>query len=337
MKKVLSLLLACAMIFSLSTAIVANAAGEGYSVVAAKVTTKKVGPKTSLSFDTTATDYVAYTHYTDSTWENTEEAVAMALQISTNTAANGGYIIIDYDEDKVVPAAIVYADGSVYGQTYSAIVPSEGVFTETGWVQSAGTATITENAATAAVKATDVAEGHLLVTWTGAMSAGEAIANVTFFCKSGVTAENFDNKTFAITSSQSFLDSHNRFNGAASIDTNDGVFKMIDGTCSTSITYPNSDKGDDPVVTESCVVAEGVATVTAVYNEDVAGTAIIAVYDADGRMIAHKVGDAVSGKNFTIATDAFEGTAKTVKVFVWDNVGSKNTAKVSAKSFPVAQ
>lgn len=239
MKKVLSLLLACAMIFSL--ALVGSAAGEGYTLTAAQVGTKKVGPSTKLNFDTTATTYNKYTHYTDASWNNSEEATAIALQISTATAASGGYIAIDYDETKVVPAAITYADGFVYGQTYSAL-KAGGVFGEFAWVQSAGTATITES-----TEATAIYNGNLVVTWTGAMSANQAIANVTFFLKSGVTINNFDSDTFKISADNTFLTKYKLRNGGASLDYKGTTYKSNDGTLSTSLTYPNSEPagGDD--------------------------------------------------------------------------------------------
>lgn len=237
MKKVLSLILACAMIFSL--ALVGSAAGEGYTLTAAQVGTKKVGPSTKLNFDTSATTYNKYTHYIDATWENTEEATAIALQISTATAASGGYIAIDYDETKVIPAAITYADGSVYGQTYSALKAGE-VFSEYAWVQSAGTATITETA-----KGTAVANGNLVVTWTGSMSAGQAIANVTFFLKSGVSVDDFDSTTFVISNDSEFLTNYDLLNGGASLDYQGTTYKSNDGSLSTSLTYPNSTSGGD--------------------------------------------------------------------------------------------
>lgn len=237
MKKVLSLLLACAMIFSL--ALVGSATGEGYTLTAAQVGTKKVGPSTKLNFDTTATTYNKYTHYTDASWENSEEATAIALQISTATAASGGYVAIDYDETKVVPAAITYADGSVYGQTYSALKAGE-VFSEYAWVQSAGTAAIVES-----LKATAVDDGNLVVTWTGAMSAGQAIANVTFFLKSGVTIDNFDSDTFKISTDNTFLTKYDLLNGGASLDYKGTTYKSNENTLSTSLTYPNSNNGGD--------------------------------------------------------------------------------------------
>lgn len=241
MKKVLSLILVCTMVLSFAVALNVSAAGEGYTIVAAQVGTKKVGPSTKLNFDASASTYNAYTHYTDATWENSEEATAIALQISTDTAASGGYVAIDYDVNKVIPAAIVYADGSVYGQTYSALTDG-GVFGAYDWVQSASkNVTITQD-----LNATAVANGNLVVTWTGGVSANETLAYVTFFLKSGVTTDNFDKDTFKIATDEAFMNTYKLRNGGASLDYQGTTYKVNENTLAVSITYPNSDKGDEP-------------------------------------------------------------------------------------------
>lgn len=101
-----------------------------------------------------------------------------------------------------------------------------------------------------------------------------------------------------------------------------------------AITYPNSTVDPDPGNVDTYAAADGTATAKVYYTDAVSGTAIIAVYNEAGTMIGHTIADeAVTDAtvlDLSATYDADE-TVKTIKVFVWNNVGTDNTATVAAK------
>ncbi len=130
------------------------------------------------------------------------------------------------------------------------------------------------------------------------------------------------------TALEALLPSTAGYYGSTLAGISDGVAMPV------AITYPNSTVDPDPGNVDTYAAADGTATAKVYYESAVSGTAIIAVYNEAGTMIGHTIADeAVTDAtvlDLSATYDADE-TVKTIKVFVWNNVGTDNTATVAAK------
>ena len=217
------------MVLSFAVALNVSAAGEGYTITAGNYTFNKRGAITA--FNTGASDthtYYATSDDFDNETNSTEKSY-IALNVVTATAGSGGYVAIDYDETKVTP---VYCDG------YGMYPASTGY----DWASfDLSTATVTDSA-----NATAISDGKMVVTWYNSVSADSTVFTLAFVLNDGITTDNFDKDTFKIVTDESFMNTYKLRNGGASLDTKEGTFKLNENTLTVSITYPNSDKGDEP-------------------------------------------------------------------------------------------
>lgn len=230
MKKVLSLILVCTMVLSFAVALNVSAAGEGYTITAGKVAQQENEDTGDMETVFTADSF--NTVAVGSTIASTQ---IVSLKITTNTAASGGYIAIDYDETKVMPVR--------YNSTFSKAFDS---FSDTNYMNFATAGTGVTTTASKAATYPDTDLGAVVYTWTGAMSADATIAYLHFACKEGVTTDNFDKDTFKLASDETFMTKYKLGNGGASLDYKGTTYKVNENTLAVSITYPNSDKGDEP-------------------------------------------------------------------------------------------
>lgn len=230
MKKVLSLILVCTMVLSFAFALNVSAAGEGYTITAGKVAQQENEDTGDMETVFTADSF--NTVAVGSTIASTQ---IVSLKITTNTAASGGYIAIDYDETKVMPVR--------YNSTFSKAFDS---FSDTNYMNFATAGTGVTTTASKAATYPDTDLGAVVYTWTGAMSADATIAYLHFACKEGVTTDNFDKDTFKLASDETFMTKYKLGNGGASLDYKGTTYKLNDSTLTASLTYPNSDKGDEP-------------------------------------------------------------------------------------------
>lgn len=249
MKKVLSLILVCTMVLSFAFALNVSAAGEGYTITAGKVAQQENEDTGDMETVFTADSF--NTVAVGSTIASTQ---IVSLKITTNTAASGGYIAIDYDETKVMPVR--------YNSTFSKAFDS---FSDTNYMNFATAGTGVTTTASKAATYPDTDLGAVVYTWTGAMSADATIAYLHFACKEGVTTDNFDKDTFKLASDETFMTKYKLGNGGASLDYKGTTYKLNDSTLTASLTYPNSDKsagGDEPVDWKTTVTTDKPADAT---------------------------------------------------------------------------
>ncbi len=134
---------------------------------------------------------------------------------------------------------------------------------------------------------------------------------------------------------QFLVDCSVKVNGGAYVmaDNNDVVYSTDAGTLGTTGILASDEPVPEPKV-DTYAAADGTATAKVYYEGAVSGTAIIAVYNEAGTMIGHTIGstpvNGVTELDLSATYDADE-TVKTIKVFVWNNVGTDNTATVAAK------
>ncbi len=320
MKKVLSLILACAMLFSLVS--VVSAANEGYSFTAGSYTFGKRGAIDSFDagvYTGTNTLFATVGDYDDEA-NGTENVAYIVLDIATRITAPAGYVTLQFDEEKVTP---VYCDG--YGM-YPVTDAADCLLWD-----------FTNNAQPVEDE-TKFSGNKLLLTWNAKNGDGNngTIAMIPFALNTGVTTDDFDSTTFTlVASSDAFITDNKLDFGGAGIQ--DMTAAKFDANENTVFTYPNSDKVPGPVgPVEAWTVADNNASATVVYDAAVTGTPIIAVYDANGTMIGLDTGDDVTGAtSFTVST-SYTGTAAKAKVFVWTGYGSTNVAATGAKVWTAA-
>lgn len=200
MKKVLSLLLICTMVFSLVSVFAVSANDTyGYVFKAAKIEAKKSGKNYKLNFDTTATEYGSGLLY-DSNYENSTSLTAIAVAVSADTFTSAGHFVLDYDNAKLIPA-VLYADATdgVYGLAYNDL---DGDSSEKDFVQMQAPEG-PQGSDTATNAGLQITNSQIALTWmanatTGGVNANEIIAYLTFFLKEGVTVANLDANTIKV-------------------------------------------------------------------------------------------------------------------------------------------
>lgn len=234
MKKVLSLILVCTMVLSFAVALNVSAAGEGYTITAGNYTFGKRGAIASFNVGDSDknTYYNSKSDFDDEV--NGAEKDYIVLQIATNNAATGGAITLGYDNKKV---ELVYCDG--YG-----MYP---VTSGTDWFETSLSGAIAPLAAGTAFD-----NNNIVLTWYGnpvAVEANTVIATVAFALKDGVTTANFDNTTFKVSEDTDFIAANSLTACAGTkINSADNLtqWNVAKADITVSITYPNSDKGDEP-------------------------------------------------------------------------------------------
>lgn len=248
MKKILSLLLVCTMIFSLAAISGVSAdASATYNFKAAAVKAVKQGFKTVLGFDTAATEYGTVTKYSaDMSTETATQTIA--IEVSTTIDTNAGHIALAYDKNVVVPAAVMYNEGVIIGQQYDEATGFDN--NKGACLQFANSTSLTNDSSYV------VDDSKVAFTWytTGTVSANSPIAYITFFVKDGKTTADFDKNTFTVLEDVSSVpneaiptEAKNNYSSLYLYDlANSKGIGLLKGDVNASFTYPNSDKGDEP-------------------------------------------------------------------------------------------
>lgn len=251
MKKVLSLLLVCTMIFSLAAISIVSAAETAtYNFSAASITAEKSGRKYKLVFTENATEFGTGSLY-DANWENPVENTVIALAVSSNVLAGSGHFVLEYDNTKVIPAVVTNTDDAVEGLAYNAL---DGEYTVNDCLQMQAPQG-PQAADTVSNAGLHITDNKIALTWmagntSGGVNANETLAYITFFVKEGKSTSDFNNTTFKIADDISDIndvitDKAKESYGAMFIAST-SEFSAKASNLTASFTYPNSDKGDEP-------------------------------------------------------------------------------------------